>query len=67
MLYNAQDFNKPVAVADECITCPIPVAASTPLPLTATRKPGRAAEVARKGKETKYKGACENFTIIFHV
>jgi hypothetical protein len=29
MLYNAPDFNKPV-VADVCITCPIPVAASAP-------------------------------------
>jgi hypothetical protein len=57
MLYNAPDFNKPV-VADVCITCPIPVAASAPLSLTETkRKPGRAAEVARKGKETKCKAA----------
>jgi hypothetical protein len=58
MLYNALHFNKPV-VADVCITCPIPVAASAPLPLTAARKPGRAAEAARKGKETKYKVACD--------
>jgi hypothetical protein len=57
--YNAPDFNKPV-VADVCITCPrIPVAAATPLPLSAARKPGRAAEVARNGKETKYKTACD--------
>jgi hypothetical protein len=29
-----------------------------PLPLYAAHKPGRAAEIARKGKETKYKAAC---------
>jgi hypothetical protein len=39
--------------------CPIPVAASAPLPLTAARKPGRAAQIARTGKETKYKAACD--------
>jgi hypothetical protein len=39
---------------DVCITCPIPVAAArTPLPLFAAQTPGRAAEIARKGKETK--------------
>jgi hypothetical protein len=56
MLYNAPDFNKPV-VADVCITCPVPVAASAPLSLTDARKPGRAAQLARSGKETKYKAA----------
>jgi hypothetical protein len=58
MLYNVPDFNKPV-VANVYITCPIPVAASAPLPLSAARKPGRAAEMARKGTETKYKTACD--------
>jgi hypothetical protein len=58
MLYNAPDFNKPV-IADVCITCPIPVAASAPLSLTNARKPGRAAETARTGKETKYKATCD--------
>jgi hypothetical protein len=59
MLYNAPDFNKPV-VADVCITCPIPVAASAPLSLiTNARKPGCAAQLARSGKETKYKAACD--------
>jgi hypothetical protein len=58
MLYNAPDSNKPV-VADVCITCPIPVAASAPLSLTNARKPGRVAEIARTGKETKYKAACD--------
>jgi hypothetical protein len=58
MLYNAPDFNKPV-VADVCITCPIPVAASAPLSLTNARKPGRAAQLARSGKETKYMAACD--------
>jgi hypothetical protein len=45
MIYNTPDFNKPV-VADVCITCPIPVSASTPLSLspTAARKSGRAAK-----------------------
>jgi hypothetical protein len=38
---------------DVCITCPIPVASATPLPLFAAQTPGRAAEIARKGKETK--------------
>jgi hypothetical protein len=51
MLYNTSDFNKPV-VADVCITCPIPVAAATLVPLSAAQKPGRAAEVAEKDKET---------------
>jgi hypothetical protein len=46
---NAPDFNKPV-VADVCITCPIPVAASAPLSLSAAREPGRAAQIARTGK-----------------
>jgi hypothetical protein len=58
MLYNAPDFNKQV-VADVCITCPIPVAASAPLSLTNARKPGRAAQLARSGQETKYKAACD--------
>jgi hypothetical protein len=61
MLYNALDFNKPV-VADVCITCSIPsipVAASAPLSLSAARKPGRAAQIARTVKETKYKAACD--------
>jgi hypothetical protein len=58
MLYNAPEFNKPV-VADVCITCPVPVAASAPLSLTDARKPGRAAGIAKKGKETKYKAACD--------
>jgi hypothetical protein len=39
--------------------CPIPVAASAPLSLYAARRPGRAAETARSGKETKYKAACD--------
>jgi hypothetical protein len=52
-IYEAPDFNKPV-VADVCITCPIPVAASAPLLIT-----GRAAGIAKKGKETKYKAACD--------
>jgi hypothetical protein len=56
MLYNSLDFNKPV-VADVCITCPIPVAACAPLALSVARKPGRAAQIARSGKETKYKAA----------
>jgi hypothetical protein len=58
MLYNAPDFNKPI-VADVCITCPIPVAASAPLSLTDARKPGRAAGIAKKRKEIKYKAACD--------
>jgi hypothetical protein len=56
MLYNAPDFNKPVA-ADVCITCPILVAASARL--HPYRSPGRGAKVARKWKETKYKAACD--------
>jgi hypothetical protein len=43
-------------VADVCIICPIPVAASVPLSLTNARKP---AQLARSGKETKYKAACD--------
>jgi hypothetical protein len=55
MLYNAPDFNKPV-VANVCITCPIPVAKPTNLTLTAAQKPGRAAEVTRKGKKNQIQG-----------
>jgi hypothetical protein len=58
MLYNAPDFNKPV-VADVCITCPIPVAANAHLLLSSARKPGLAAGIAKKGKEIKYKAACD--------
>jgi hypothetical protein len=57
MIYNALDSNKPI-VADVCITSPIPVAAAAPLALSAARKPGRAAQIARAGKQTKYKAAC---------
>jgi hypothetical protein len=32
---------------------------SAPLSLTNARKPGRAAQLARSGKETKYKAACD--------
>jgi hypothetical protein len=35
------------------------VRASAPLALSAARKPGRAAEVARARKQTKYKAACD--------
>jgi hypothetical protein len=35
------------------------VAASAPLSLTDARKPGRAAGIDKKGKETKYKAACD--------
>jgi hypothetical protein len=54
---NPPGSNTPIA-GDACVTCPVPIASTTPLPLSAARKPGRSAEVSRKIKEHKYNGPC---------
>jgi hypothetical protein len=57
--YNALQyfrFQQEPFVADVCITCPIPVAAATPLPLTNARKPWTRSRSSQKGERNQIQG-----------
>jgi hypothetical protein len=63
-IYNMPQKDKKV-VADIMVTCPVPVRFTTALSVNQAKKAGRAAEIAHRFKNNKYKGIANDNELEF--